>query len=93
MRVRFGSGDAIPLCAVRRMAGSRRIFVGAVLADLRLWRGDPDGIAQPLVAVELDADLLRQRGDWRRVRIFHQLVHGGCVRYSRVGLHGSMAVD
>ena len=25
------------------MAGSRRIFVGAVLADLRLWRGDPDG--------------------------------------------------
>ena len=66
---------------------------GAVLADLRLWRGDPDGIAQPLVAVELDADLLRQRGDWRRVRIFHQLVHGGCVRYSRVGLHGSMAVD
>lgn len=66
---------------------------GAVLADLRLWRGDPDGIAQPLVAVELDADLLRQRGDWRRVRIFHQLVYGGCVRYSRVGLHGSMAVD
>ena len=56
-----------------------------------VWQDD--GVAQPLVAVELDADFLRERGDWRRVRIFHQLVHGGCVRYSRVGLHGSMAVD
>jgi Predicted membrane protein len=45
------------------------------------------------VAVELVADFLLKRGDRWRVRIFHQLVHAGRVRYSRMGLHGAMAFD
>lgn len=66
---------------------------GAVLADLRLRRGDRHRVAQPFVAVELVADFLLKRGDRWRVRIFHQLVHAGRVRYSRMGLHGAMAFD
>ena len=65
----------------------------AVLAHLWFRRGDRHRVAQPFVAVELVADLLLQRCDRRRVRIFHQLVHAGRVRYSRMGLHGAVAFD
>ena len=54
-------------CVFGLVVETCRIFVGAVLAYLRFWRGDSDGVAQSLVAVELDADFLRERGDWRRV--------------------------
>lgn len=91
--VRFGDRDHLPFHPVWRIPGSRRLPVGAVLADLRLRRGDRHRVAQPFVAVELVADFLLKRGDRWRVRIFHQLVHAGRVRYSRMGLHGAMAFD
>ena len=78
---------------LRRIPGPCGLPMGAVLAHLWFRRGDRHRVAQPFVAVELVADFLLKRGDRWRVRIFHQLVHAGRVRYSRMGLHGAMAFD
>ena len=91
--VRFGDRNHLPFHPVWRIPGPCGLPMGAVLAHLWFRRGDRHRVAQPFVAVELVADFLLKRGDRWRVRIFHQLVHAGRVRYSRMGLHGAMAFD